>query len=85
MGLNYLIRCRPLYQEVDAFLDGEMSAWNRLTAYMHLAMCRRCRAYLRQYQRVREATSEVQPSQLPDDFDRVMTQVFHRWKEERSA
>ncbi len=85
MVLNYLIRCRPLYQEIDAFLDGKMNPWARFTTHMHLAMCRRCRIYLRQYRRVREISLEVSPSQLPENFDRVMTQVFSRWKELESS
>lgn len=85
MGRKYLIRCRSLYQEVDAFLDGQMSAWNRFLVRMHLAMCSRCRIYLRQYQRVCETTSEVTPSDLPEDFEQVMSRVFLRWKEEDPA
>lgn len=85
MGMKYLIRCRSLYQEMDAFLDGQMSAWNRLLVHMHLAMCGRCRIYLRQYQRVREVTLEFTPSHLPEDFEQVMTRVFRRWKEEDPA
>lgn len=85
MGRKYLIHCRSLYQEMDAFLDGQMSAWNRVLVRMHLAMCGRCRIYLRQYQRVREVTSEVTPADLPEDFEQVMSRVFRRWKEEEPA
>jgi len=84
MGMKYLIRCRPLYQEIDAFLEGEMAPWNRLLAHMHLAMCRNCRIYLRQYEQVRELSLKVNPAQLPTDFVRVMGQVFGRWKDQRT-
>lgn len=83
MSHSLLFRCRSLYDDLDRYLDGEMGLWERMQVNGHLLMCPKCRVYLAQYVQIREfsGAKEVQP--LPPDFDRVMSSVVTRWKQEQ--
>jgi len=44
-----MLTCRDVTERVTDYVEGEMPFGQRVSVWMHLAMCRHCRAYLRQY------------------------------------
>jgi anti-sigma factor RsiW len=83
MSHSLLFRCRSLYDDLDRYLDGEMGLWERLQVKGHLMMCPKCRVYLAQYDQIRTLSSSQERPSLPPDFDRVMSSVVTRWKQEQ--
>ncbi|MGB0952534.1 MAG: zf-HC2 domain-containing protein [Planctomycetota bacterium] len=79
---DLLTRCETLYGALDDLIDGDMPFLDRMVAKSHLMMCGPCRAYLKQYEQVREITGKVTPCDLPPDFEAVMERVVGRWKKE---
>lgn len=85
MSQNLLFRCRSLYDDLDRYLDGQMGLWERLQVKGHLMMCPKCRVYLAQYEQIRTLSSVEDEPPLPADFDRVMSSVVKRWKQEKQS
>lgn len=43
-----MLTCQQLTEIITEYVEGRMSFWKRTQVWMHLGMCRHCRAYLRQ-------------------------------------
>ncbi len=69
-------RCKNIIDRVSAILDGEAGSLERAKFATHIAMCSQCGKYVEQFKLVREATSQIEPSDLPDDFSAVMDFVL---------
>ncbi|MGE0397030.1 MAG: anti-sigma factor [Kofleriaceae bacterium] len=44
-----MLSCRDVTELVTDYVEGAMPYGERVSLWIHLAMCRHCRAYLRQY------------------------------------
>jgi anti-sigma factor RsiW len=44
-----MLNCRDVTERTTDYVEGSLSYGQRVTVWMHLAMCKHCRAYLRQY------------------------------------
>ncbi|NOY28033.1 MAG: zf-HC2 domain-containing protein [Oligoflexia bacterium] len=65
-------RCEDVIARISSILDHEANTVARLRFHAHLAMCQDCRRYYQQMVTVREAAGQVQPEDVPADFDHVM-------------
>lgn len=70
--------CKDVLSGIDALIDGETSRSARARFAFHLAMCRPCERYYRQYLAVRDAARDVDQGELPEDFDRVMRPILEQ-------
>jgi anti-sigma factor RsiW len=61
-GRRSMLSCQEVTERVTDYVDGAMPFGQRVSLWMHLAMCRHCRAYLQQY---RETIAIM--NQLPDE------------------
>ena len=57
-----MLSCHDVTERVTDYIEGAMPFGQRVGLWMHLAMCRHCRAYLQQY---RDTIAMV--NQLPDE------------------
>lgn len=44
-----MLTCQQLTELATDYVDGELAYSRQLSVWMHLAMCKHCREYLRQY------------------------------------
>ncbi len=68
--------CRIVMDRVSAIIDGELGAVARVRFHAHLAMCPPCKRYYEQFVATREAAGVVEPEDLPQDFEQVMSFVM---------
>ncbi len=66
--------CKQVTEALDRIIDGDVTSWQRLLFALHLAVCRNCERYFRQYKAVRDAAGATD-AELPDDFNDVMGKV----------
>lgn len=74
MGL--MLSCEEIVERMSAIVDGEAPLGTRARFRAHLAMCKHCSAYFREFKAVKEAAGTVSPEDLPADFDQVMSFVL---------
>ncbi len=48
-----MLTCRDVSQQADAYLDGELSLWQRMRTRLHLSMCHGCRRFMAQMRATR--------------------------------
>jgi hypothetical protein len=64
-------------QRIDQIVDGEASCSEKCSFYVHMALCWKCRRYLRQFRQMRALVGKIKEDVLPDDFYRVIGRVIH--------
>ncbi|MCK6512582.1 hypothetical protein L6R29_21845 [Myxococcota bacterium] len=67
-----VMRCDAMVRRIDRIVDGEASWSERLGFYFHMAICWKCRRYLRQFRQMRLLVGQIQEEMLPEDFAQVM-------------
>lgn len=71
------MRCDVMAQQIDQIVDGEASCGEKVTFYVHMALCWKCRRYLRQFRQMRALVGKIKEDALPEDFYRVMGRAIH--------
>ena len=51
-----MLTCRDLAHKADAFLDGELSTWQKLQIRLHMSMCNGCARFMGQMRATRDLT-----------------------------
>lgn len=67
-----MMNCKRKLKNLGDLIDGKASLMRKMTFYMHILMCPKCKQYYKQFKMMHEAASEVEPSDLPDDFFMIM-------------
>lgn len=73
-----MLSCRELVNHADALLAGELPWRARLSARLHLSLCRHCRRYLRQLKTLLAALPALRRDADEDTVTRVMTGITAR-------
>lgn len=71
-----VMRCDAMVRRIDRIVDGEASWSERLGFYFHMAICWKCRRYLRQFRQMRLLVGQIQEEMLPEDFAQVMSRAL---------
>ncbi len=64
--------CQEIINRISEVMDGEAGSVAKVSFYAHLAMCGNCRRYYKQMVAVREATGQLEPEDVPEDFSEIM-------------
>ena len=59
--------CEEFADGVTEYLEGRLPFSEKMGMWVHRAMCSSCRAYLRQIELVRQASSKLRPDEEPDE------------------
>jgi predicted anti-sigma-YlaC factor YlaD len=76
-----MLTCQQLTEFVTDYLEGRMSFMERMGVQMHLAMCGRCRAYLRQMKMTVRTLGKLPAEAIPGD---VRNELLARFRGMRS-
>jgi len=79
------LTCRQAVEFVTAYLEGALSRRERKSLERHLAVCKRCDAYLAQVRATLEATGEVGPEDLDDETLEGLVRLFRAHRGEHGA
>jgi hypothetical protein len=58
-----MLKCRDVLEQADAYLDQQLSGWQRLQFKLHLLLCRNCRRYIKNLQLTQQVSQQVRLSQ----------------------
>ena len=74
------LSCRELVELVTDYLDGALSADERLAFERHIAICPPCRGYLDELRRTIDVAGSLREDDLPAEARSAMLAVFQDWK-----
>jgi anti-sigma factor RsiW len=77
------ITCREVVELVTAYLDGAMSAPDRLLFEQHLVMCGGCATYLEQMRETIARAGELREDDIPAPALDALLAAFRNWSERR--
>lgn len=77
--------CQELVELVTEYLDGGLSAPERLGFELHVNICPPCRGYLAQLRRVIDAAPSLRVDELPRSLREGLTAAFGDWQKERPS
>ena len=77
------IVCRELVELVTPYLEGALSASDRVAIERHLAECGGCRIYLEQMRQTIHALGHIPHEPLSDGTRNHVLAIFRAWKAER--
>jgi anti-sigma factor RsiW len=79
------LSCRELVELVTAYLERALPGEERSRFEVHLAVCRPCRAYLRQLEDTIRAAGRLTEVSLSAEAWEVLLRAFRGWKRARSG
>ena len=80
-----MLTCKQLTELVTAFLERELSWWDRIRFQLHVGMCHHCREYLRQMRRTVKVIGQLPAEPIPDDVRDELMHRFRQWKSSKSS
>jgi anti-sigma factor RsiW len=75
-----MLSCQEVTELVTAYVEGQLSRWDRLRFQLHLGTCRHCRRYLRQLRTAQRAVARLPAPPMPEDVKEELLRRFDRWK-----
>lgn len=75
-----MLSCKDVSARASALIDKDLPLWDVLQMRLHLAMCKGCRAFMRQMRITRSLTAVV-PAAGPDD-EAAMAAILARLRDE---
>lgn len=78
-----MLSCQQLTELVTDYLEGRLSLRQRIAFHLHLGMCSRCRAYLKQMRLTVETMGRLEPKDappMPPDVSDELLRRFKSWK-----
>ncbi|MAE29807.1 MAG: anti-sigma factor [Planctomycetota bacterium] len=62
------------------YIDGELASPGRLLLWGHLMMCRRCRAYLKQFASIVDMAGTLPEDALPPGAEEALRGALEAWR-----
>ena len=75
------LTCRELSEVVTDYLEGTMSAHDRLRFEQHLVVCEGCTSYLEQMRETIRLMGELREEHILPEAQRELLQVFRGWRQ----
>ncbi len=76
-----MLTCRDLTEQCTDYLEGRLPFGQRLGFQLHLAMCRHCRAYLRQLRATIHALGRLPTEAMPAELQKELHARFQHWQQ----
>lgn len=74
--------CKELVDLITEYLEGALSASDRLRFEQHVDRCSPCRIYVEQMRQTVRAVGKLSEESIPDDAKELLLRVFKDWKRE---
>jgi anti-sigma factor RsiW len=78
-----MLTCREITELVTDYVEGALSFRDRVRFQLHIGMCRRCRAYVRQMRLTAAALGKLPKPELPSDVEDELLRRFDGWNRAR--
>jgi predicted anti-sigma-YlaC factor YlaD len=78
-----MLSCKDVTARATAFLERDLSWWERVQMRLHLAMCAACQRYLAQMAATRELLRRFGQTLAGDErVDPALRDAFRAWRDE---
>jgi anti-sigma factor RsiW len=74
------LSCRELVELVTDYLEGALSAEERVRFEEHIAGCGGCKTYVEQIRQTIEALGHLPETALAPEAERVLLEAFRGWR-----
>jgi anti-sigma factor RsiW len=74
------MNCRQVVELMTDYLDGTLSAADRLKFEEHIAGCDGCRAYLAQMRTTRDMVGRLAGESIPNAIEEELLRAFKDWR-----
>lgn len=76
-----MLSCKDVTARATAFLERDLSWWERVQMRLHLALCAACRLYMTQMAATRELLRRFGQTLRGDGpVDPALREAFHAWR-----
>ena len=75
-----MLTCAQITELVTDYVERKMSLGDRVRFWMHISMCKHCRAYLRQMRQTVDVLGKLPPEPIPDDVRSELRDRFRTWR-----
>lgn len=75
-----MLTCKEMTELCTDYLEGRLPFMQRLKFRMHIAMCKNCRAYLRQMRTTVRTLGELPDPPMPPEVREELLRRFKDWK-----
>ena len=72
-----MIQCKEVSEEVNNYIDGELSLYKRISLFFHFVFCHCCRNYLQQIRRTITTISIMKPKEKISTNIESLAQKLH--------
>jgi anti-sigma factor RsiW len=74
------MNCRQVVELMTDYLEGTLSAVDRVRFEEHIAGCDGCRAYLAQMRVTRRLVGGLADDPIPEPIERELLEAFRNWR-----
>lgn len=74
------MNCRQVVELMTDYLEGTLSAVDRVRFEEHIAGCDGCRAYLAQMRVTRRLVGKLADDPIPEPIERELLEAFRNWR-----
>ncbi len=75
-----MLSCREMTELVTDYLEGRLSAWNRIRFWMHIGMCGACWEYVREMRAVIANLHRLGSDRVVPEVPPELLRRFRDWK-----
>ncbi len=75
-----MLTCKELTELVTDYVEGRLPWKDRLRFYMHISMCKHCRAYVRQMKLTIKTLGKLPDKPIPPEIREELLERFANWK-----
>lgn len=75
-----MLTCQQLTELVTDYVEGQLSLPDRVRFNLHIAMCRHCRAYVRDRKLAIKTLGSLPVEPIPDEVKEDLMARFRDWK-----
>jgi anti-sigma factor RsiW len=74
------MKCRDVVELMTGYIEGTLSAEDRVRFDEHIAGCDGCRAYLEQMRKTRRLTGTLAAEPIPETLEAELLNAFRNWR-----
>ena len=75
-----MLTCAEITELVTDYVERKMPLGDRMRFWMHIGMCKHCRAYLRQMRQTVDVLGKLPLEPIPEDVRGELQERFRTWR-----
>ncbi|MFT6659413.1 zf-HC2 domain-containing protein [Maritalea sp.] len=80
-----MLKCREVCEKAHAYVDGDLTTWEKLMVRLHVSMCKNCTAFIDQARKTKTILSKSLPNDLSTPMSPTLVAAFSKLKSESAG